>query len=168
MKYIIILTTMLLSCKGNDVSPSTALNSKLNGGNVFYTLQKGDKGYIEGENHGFVYKELKGKYVWWGCGIGINPTYLLPTLGEGANNTALMTSLCGVYNAANACNLEGYFLPNSQEFNKLYLSHLINNINTYWVSEGNGNSGTSFRMKDNLKSTTLSKDSLYVIAIKSF
>jgi hypothetical protein len=118
----------------------------LDGGKVGYILKPGDKGYIEGENHGIIVaaNDLDGIYIWGG--------YYYDYLGAGKLNTEIhFNPYVPKENAASVCNdleLNGYsdwYLPCRKEFELvLFNMELIGNFKEglYWSSthaEGSSN-----------------------------
>jgi hypothetical protein len=120
----------------------------LDGGKVGYILKPGDKGYIEGENHGIIVaaNDLDGKYIWGG--------YYYDYLGAGKLNTEIhFNPSVQKENAASICNdleLNGYsdwYLPCRTEY-CLVLPNMevIGNFKDgcYWSSTHTASSGNPF------------------------
>ncbi len=169
----IIVIVTIFSCSQNKnaaVSPKIEIGAYYEDGYVFYILGKSDVGYIEGETHGFIVSsyDIKGKYV-WGCNY-VNPTALGHSLGDGKQNTFIITDDCNNLNAASVCK-NGWWLPNQAELAKLYQnSYILNNLShTYWVSENISlEQATAIDFVNKTIIHPSIYDSLYIRPIKSF
>ena len=124
------------------------------GGVVYYILQSGDAGYIDGETHGLIcavrdYVSL----VTWGCQGTLITGADGSGIGSGAQNTIDIVAGCTDYEtAAEICaslTLNGYddwFLPSKDELNLIYQNRTTINsaaqvnsglaltTGTYWSS----------------------------------
>ena len=113
------------------------------GGILFYLLQPGDPGYVNGQVKGLIAAPSDLGSAPWGCrGTTIGGTST--ALGTGAANTAAIVAGCSTTGiAARLCDdlvLNGYsdwFLPSKDELNKLYINrNLIGGFGSsgYWSS----------------------------------
>jgi len=142
MKNLIKILVLIsfVSCSNDKESPEIKLGDEYKGGIVFYILQEGDPSYIEGETHGFIAGEdLEGTFI-WGCS-NISEGSLGINLGDGENNTLLISSACPGENASSACLDIDWYLPNQEEMHKIFFNKLLLNITNsdwYWSSSKNG------------------------------
>jgi hypothetical protein len=127
------------------VPPVYAIGDAALGGIIFYILEPGDPGYVEGEQHGFVSSAADlSTSAPWGCLstdiIGADEFIL----GSGYQNTIDILSQCleaGI--AARLCSdlVEGgysdWYLPSEDESNKLFINRIVvGGFDTgyYWTS----------------------------------
>ena len=121
------------------------IGASYGGGVVAYILAAGDRGYDPAVQHGLIAAPSDQTATAWGCTSTLVGATTAP-LGNGANNTAIILSVCGSGNAsatAHAVSLGGFsdwYLPSKDELNKLYISKAsIGGFGTgfYWSSTEN-------------------------------
>lgn len=135
LSIILIISFLITSCSDDDSSnKQLKLGDSYKGGIIFYILQDGDPNYIEGETHGFIAGEdIEGTFT-WGCQ---NVPVLGRNLGDGENNTLLISSSCPGENASFVCLDNDWFLPNIAELKKMFNNKLLIEAagsDYYWAS----------------------------------
>jgi len=122
--------------------PPPGLGDFYEGGIIFYFLQSGDPGYIEGESHGYIADTVDLGIAQWGCQYSTIGT--ATSLNSRAANTAAIVAACltsGI--AARLCSdavhngFDDWYLPSKDELNKLYLNNTyIGGLSNeyYWSS----------------------------------
>ncbi len=141
MKTYVFLAILaiLSSCEQRNIAPTMKLGMSCLDGRIVYIFSSYDKGYIEGETHGWLLSEDYGIGT-WGCLV---PNYTKFTT-NGKDNTALIVDNCPNTSAAYKCYIKGWWLPSIQEWQYIYKSGIRLDDGPYWSSNKTSSSTAAY------------------------
>ena len=164
--------------------PPPAVGDSYQGGVVFYILQSGDPGYVDGETHGLIAATSDQGWITWWNGSYVVTGATATALGTGSANTTLIISAqgnTGTY-AAKACadysvTVDGvayddWYLPSHNELYKFYVARSVVpgfSYSYYWSStEADSNNAWWLNTYPTYMIAVDKKGSYAVRAIRSF